>query len=104
MLVLEPEGKRQFEKLGIDGRRILKWALGKWGWRVWIGLTWLRIRTSGGSCEHGNESCFLRNGVFLDYLSVLSGSQKLFASLSEIATSVPHPATVCRVPGFHVYL
>jgi hypothetical protein len=22
---------------------------------VWIGLIWLRIGTSGGYCEHGNE-------------------------------------------------
>jgi hypothetical protein len=22
---------------------------------VWIGLFWLRIGTSGGLCEHGNE-------------------------------------------------
>jgi hypothetical protein len=22
---------------------------------VWIGLIWLKIGTSGGSCEHGNE-------------------------------------------------
>jgi hypothetical protein len=23
---------------------------------VWTGLIWLRIGTSGGSCEHGNET------------------------------------------------
>jgi hypothetical protein len=25
------------------------------GWDVWIELIWLRIGTSGGPCEHGNE-------------------------------------------------
>lgn len=23
---------------------------------AWTGFIWLRVRTSGGSCEHGNES------------------------------------------------
>jgi hypothetical protein len=48
ILVGKPEGKDQSENLGIDGRIILKWILGKEGWRVWIGFMWLRIGTVGG--------------------------------------------------------
>jgi hypothetical protein len=36
------------EEIGVDGRIILKWLLYKWGWRVWIGLIWLRIGAFGG--------------------------------------------------------
>jgi hypothetical protein len=32
-----------------------KWILEKYDGRVWTGSIWLRIETSGGSCEHGNE-------------------------------------------------
>jgi hypothetical protein len=34
--------------MGVDRRIILKWILGKWGYRVWIEFTWLRIQTGGG--------------------------------------------------------
>jgi hypothetical protein len=34
----------------------IKMVLREIGWDgVWIGLIWLRIGTSRGSCEHGNE-------------------------------------------------
>jgi hypothetical protein len=33
------------ENLGVDGRTILKWILGKYGWRVAIGFIWLRVGT-----------------------------------------------------------
>jgi len=35
-------------KLGADGEIILEWILKKYGMRVWIGLKWLRIRSSSG--------------------------------------------------------
>jgi hypothetical protein len=49
MLVEKSEGKNHSEDLGVDGKIILKWIEGKWGWRVWTGLVWLRIGTGGGT-------------------------------------------------------
>jgi hypothetical protein len=37
------------EDLGVDGKIISEWILGKWDRRVWTGFIWLRIGTSGGS-------------------------------------------------------
>jgi hypothetical protein len=42
------KGRDYSEDLGVDGRIILKRNFGKWGWRVWIGLIWLRIGAGGG--------------------------------------------------------
>jgi hypothetical protein len=39
------------------------------GWEVWTGLMWLRIGTSGGLFEVGNElSCCIKCRQFLDEL------------------------------------
>jgi hypothetical protein len=35
ILFRKPEGKNHSEDLGVDGMVILKWMLGKQGWRVW---------------------------------------------------------------------
>jgi hypothetical protein len=44
------------ERPGVDGTMILKWTLKKEGVRVWTGLNWFGVGSSGGFCEHGNES------------------------------------------------
>jgi hypothetical protein len=36
-------GRDQLEDLGIDEKIILKFILGKQGWRMWIGFTWLTV-------------------------------------------------------------
>jgi hypothetical protein len=35
------------EELGVDGRRILEWILGKQGGKVWTGFIWFRIGIVG---------------------------------------------------------
>jgi hypothetical protein len=40
---------------GVDLRIILKLILKEWGMTLWTGFFWLRIGTSDGSCEYGNE-------------------------------------------------
>jgi hypothetical protein len=51
--------------LGVDGKIMLEWILGKYGERVWTGCIWLRIMV--GSCVHGNEtSSSTRGREFLD--------------------------------------
>jgi len=44
----KPEGKRQLEDPGLDGRIILRWVFRMRDMGVWTGLTWLRIGTGGG--------------------------------------------------------
>jgi len=34
----KPDGKRQFESLGVDGSIILKWIVKKWDGEAWSGL------------------------------------------------------------------
>ena len=40
--------KDRLGDLGVDGRIIIRWVLRKWDVEVWIGSSWLRIRTGGG--------------------------------------------------------
>jgi hypothetical protein len=42
------KGRDQSEDLGVDGKIILDWIVGKQGGKVWSGCNWLRIRTSDG--------------------------------------------------------
>jgi len=39
----------------VDGRIILKWIFSMWDVEAWNGSRWLRIGTSVGICECGNE-------------------------------------------------
>jgi len=41
-----PKGRDHLEDLGIDGKVILEWMLGKEGGKLWTGFIWLRIGTS----------------------------------------------------------
>ena len=43
-----PEGKNQLGKTGVAGRIILKWVSKRTKQRVWSGLIWFRVGTSGG--------------------------------------------------------
>jgi hypothetical protein len=42
------KGRDHSEDLGIDGKKISEWILGKQDGKVWTGFIWLRIGTSGG--------------------------------------------------------
>jgi hypothetical protein len=48
-------GKPGGDDVEAGGRIISKWILERYYWLVWTGFIWLRIATSGGPCEHGNE-------------------------------------------------
>jgi hypothetical protein len=41
------KGRDHSEDLGVDGRIIIKWILGKQVGRVWIKFIWLQIGTGG---------------------------------------------------------
>jgi hypothetical protein len=61
------KGRDHSEDLGVDGKIILEWTLGKWGGKVLPGCIWLRIGTAGGYCELGNEpSGSIKGSEFLD--------------------------------------
>jgi len=41
------KGRDNLEDLGIDGKVLLQWILGKQGGKVWTGCIWLTIVTRG---------------------------------------------------------
>jgi hypothetical protein len=60
------KGSDHSEDLGVDGKIILEWILGKLGGKMWTGCIWLRIGTSGGMFGYGNEpSSYMKGGEFL---------------------------------------
>jgi hypothetical protein len=42
------KGRDRPKDLGVDGKIILEWILGRLGEMIWTRFIWLRIRTSGG--------------------------------------------------------
>jgi hypothetical protein len=42
------KGRNHVEDLGVDGRIVKNWILGKLVLRVWVGLIWLRMGTGDG--------------------------------------------------------
>jgi hypothetical protein len=63
------KGRHHSEDLTIDGKVILEWILGNRVGRCGTSA-WLRIGTSGGCCDHGNESWVsIKGGEFLNKLS-----------------------------------
>jgi hypothetical protein len=48
-------GRDHSGDLGVDGKIILDWILGKLGGKVWTGFMWFRIGPVAGSYEHGSE-------------------------------------------------
>jgi hypothetical protein len=60
------KGRDHLEVLGVDGKIILEWIVGKCGGKMWSGCIWLRTGTSGEFSEHGNEpSGSIKEGNFL---------------------------------------
>jgi hypothetical protein len=58
------KGRHLSKDLDKDRRVILKWILGIWGLRVWIGFIWLMTRICGASCRHCDEpSGFRKLGI-----------------------------------------
>jgi hypothetical protein len=55
ILVGKPEGKRPLGRLRCKVVNNIKIDFRDIGWVVWIELIWLRIGTSEGYCERGNE-------------------------------------------------
>jgi len=42
------QGRHHWKDLGVDGKIILEYILGKQGRKAWTGFIWPRIETSGG--------------------------------------------------------
>jgi len=48
IFVGKPEGKKHSEDLGVDGRIMFEWILGKWSGNLWTACIWLMLGTSWG--------------------------------------------------------
>jgi hypothetical protein len=51
IFVGNPEGKIPLERSKRREENDIKFVIGKQGWRVWIGLIWLRIGTGSGQLQ-----------------------------------------------------
>lgn len=65
---------------------ILKWVLQKKFGRVWTGLLWLRMGTSGVICEQNKHLGSVRGEKFLEYMRdstfVIKVGQLIFRKIS----------------------
>jgi hypothetical protein len=53
--------------LGVDGKMMFEWILGKFGGKVWTRCIRLRVATSGENLRYRNEpSGSIESGEFLD--------------------------------------
>jgi hypothetical protein len=43
--------ERDPREIGVEGKLMLEWILGKYGGRLWTGFIWLRIGTNDGPCS-----------------------------------------------------
>jgi hypothetical protein len=67
ILIGKPEGKDHSEDLGVDGRIILDWMLGKQGGTCEIDASVLGWGPVVGCCEHDNEpSGSIKEGEFTE--------------------------------------
>jgi hypothetical protein len=56
-------GIDHMEGLGVGGKIILEWILGKYGTKMWNGCIWLRIGTRSCSYEKDNEPSFKKGEI-----------------------------------------
>jgi hypothetical protein len=61
------KGRDHSKDLGVNGRIILKWILGKWCVRCGLNSSGSEKGLVAGSCQHGNEpTIFMKGGKHLD--------------------------------------
>jgi hypothetical protein len=73
-----------WEVLGVGGRITLRLTLGRFGWMGRTGFGWLRIESSGGICEHGNEpSGSIRKDFFISWVTISFSNNILHHGVSE---------------------
>jgi hypothetical protein len=85
------KGRGHLENLGVDGRIILQWILGKRDGKVWTGFG-SGYGPVAGSCEDVNEPSGYKKGVeFLKYLMTINFSSILLHGVRYIDGSEMSP-------------
>jgi hypothetical protein len=83
------KGRDHSEDLSVDGKTIQELILRKQGGKVWNRCIWLRIGTSGGSCEHSNEPTGFMWGVgefFTKQITISFSRSTLLHDVKELIT------------------
>lgn len=71
------KGRDHPEYLLVNGMIILKFILGKYGWKVWTGSSGTEYATAAGYFEHGSErNVSINGGKFLHKLNALLVSEE----------------------------